>query len=253
MQNRLSSKPYKRYLIGGVFWLFVWQMLHIAIDSSLLLPSPAEVFLVILGFIPNPDFYIIVASSFFRISLGVLIGAVIGVLSGIGIYYSPLLEAVLRIPLSAIKSTPVASFVILALVWIKSSNLSVFIAFLMVTPIFAENVSTGLNSISEEIKEMVRVYKVPIKTQIAKVYYPFLSPFLKNAMRLSIGLGWKAGIAAEVLAVPNNSIGTMLYNSKVYLEMTELFAWTIVIILISMLPDILFSRGANKFENKSQT
>ena len=50
-----------------------------------------------------------------------------------------------------------------------------------------------------------------------------------------IGIGWKAGIAAEVLGLPKNSIGKALYNAKIYLEMPDLFCWTAVIILLSLL------------------
>ena len=65
-------------------------------------------------------------------------------------------------------------------------------------------------------------------------------PYLLTGCRLGLGLCWKAGVAAEVIGVPTGSIGEKLYHAKIYLNTPDLFAWTIVIILISFLFEKLF-------------
>ena len=135
--------------------------------------------------------------------------------------------------MNVVRSTPVASFIILALVWMNKRSVPVFTSFLMVMPIVWSNISTGINSTDKELLEMSKAYKVPKRKIISKVYVPSVMPEVYNSVTTGLGFAWKSGVAAEVLSTPLNSIGTELYNSKVYLETTDLFAWTAVIIIMS--------------------
>ena len=58
----------------------------------------------------------------------------------------------------------------------------------------------------------------------------------------AIGLAWKSGVAAEVLCLPKAAIGTQVYYSKIYLETPSLFAWTAVVIVLSMLLERIVRR-----------
>ena len=49
-----------------------------------------------------------------------------------------------------------------------------------------------------------------------------------------------SGIAAEVIGIPDASIGEQLYYAKLYLDTGGLFAWTFVIIVASSLFESLF-------------
>ena len=53
-------------------------------------------------------------------------------------------------------------------------------------------------------------------------------------------MSWKAGVAAEVIGIPDGSIGEKLYEAKVYLSSADLFAWTVVIVFISILFEKIF-------------
>jgi len=134
-----------------------------------------------------------------------------------------------------IKSTPVASFIILALVWISSKNLSVLIAFLMVLPIAFSNLLFGLKSTDVKLLEMAKVFRLGRLKRIKAIYFPSVLPFLVSAVSVGLGFSFKSGIAAEVIGRPANSIGLNLYEAKLYLMIKELFAWTAVIIIISVL------------------
>ena len=136
--------------------------------------------------------------------------------------------------MTAIKAVPVASFIILVLIWVPSRNLSVVISFLMVLPIVYTNVLNGIRSMDGQLLEMARVFRVPLSRRIRYIYLSQLLPFLRTAFSLSLGLCWKAGIAAEVIGIPDGSIGERLYESKVYLQTADLFAWTLVIVALSI-------------------
>lgn len=220
-----------------VVWLSVWQAAHLLVyagmGTSLLLPSPAETFLRLRELLDEPSFYSIIGHTFLRIFTGFLLGTAMGCVLGGLTAFSPLLYRFFALPMNAIKSTPVASFVILALVWIKGENLSTFIAFLMVLPVIWQSVHTGLQSADPELLEMARVYRFSRGKKLRYLYLPAALPYLISAMRVGLGFSWKSGIAGEVIAIPSQAIGTQLYNAKIYLDMPGLFAWTIVIILLS--------------------
>ena len=143
-------------------------------------------------------------------------------------------DALLRPLMTVVKSTPVASFVVLALIWIARDWLPVFIALLMVLPVVWSNVCTGIRSADPALLELARVYSWPRGRVLRRVYVPSVRPHFLAALRSGLGFGWKAGIAAEVLTVPHSAIGRMIYESKLYLQTTDLFAWTLAVILLSV-------------------
>ena len=159
---------------------------------------------------------------------------VLGVLLGFLTARYRVLHDILSPLLSVIKATPVASFIILALVWITRSGLPAFISGLMVMPILWSNIEEGILHIDKELLEMAQVFRLPRTKIIGKIVIPSVLPYFAAALRTSLGLAWKAGIAAEVLATPKGTIGQSLFDAKVLLETTDLFAWTLTVILLSI-------------------
>jgi len=140
----------------------------------------------------------------------------------------------------AIKSVPVVSFIILCLIWLSSRTLSVFIAFLMVLPIVYTNMLEGIKSTDKKLLEMAQLYNVGWLKKLKYIYLPHLKPYVISACSISIGLSWKAGTAAEVIGIPEGSIGEKLYEAKVYFSSADLLSWTVVIIVVSILFEKLF-------------
>lgn len=137
--------------------------------------------------------------------------------------------------LGAIKATPVASFTLLALVWLKTGLVPAFMAFLMVLPIVWSNVEQGMRQTDVRLLEMARVYGFSCRSKTLKlVYVPSVAPYFLSAFTTAMGMAWKAGVAAEVISQPNNSLGRMLYQAKIYLETPELLAWTVVVVALSV-------------------
>ena len=173
------------------FWITIWQFASMYLGQEILLASPVSVVRKLFELIFSGNFWQSVGFSFVRIVTGFLLAVFLGIFLAVLAYWSKTVEILIAPVIAVVKSTPVASFIILCLIWIPSRNLSVFISFLMVLPYFL------------------------------------------SACRLSLGMCWKAGVAAEVIGVPSGSIGEKLYNAKIYLNTPDLFAWTIVIIVIS--------------------
>lgn len=233
--------PFRKILIV-FFWIFMWQLASMIIDNDILFAGPVEVVGSFCVLIPTADFWLSIAWSFGRIILGFLCAFVVGILMGSLAFYFPPVGEFLAPLISLIKSVPVASFVILALIWIGSANLSVFISFLVVFPMLYIHTVAGLKSTDGKLLEMAQVFSVSRGNRIRYIYSPALMPYLISGCKVALGMSWKSGIAAEVIGVPAHTIGENLYMAKIYLATSDVFAWTIVIIGVSVLFEKVFLR-----------
>ena len=232
----------KRLIIvfSVAFWLVLWQIAAMALDEKILLPSPITVAGRLAELVPQLDFIKSIGFTMMRILIGFLVGLTIGAslaaLSGKVKFIRALFAPII----SAMKSIPVASFTILALIWVSSKNLSVLISVLIAIPIVYSNMLEGIDSLDPKLKTMAEVFEIPKSKRFVGIYLSQLLPYFRSASKLAMGLCWKSGVAAEVIGIPDGSIGEKLYMSKMYLETEDLFAWTLVIILLSFLCEKLF-------------
>lgn len=215
-------------------WLLVWQGAAWLLHQPLLLSSPVQVVQRLFALFLQKGFYRALGFSLLRICGGCLAGMLLGMLLAVLGAFCHAAEYLLHPLMTCIKSVPVASFIILALVWLSSRRLNAFIAFLMVLPIVYGSVLQGLHALDRQLNEMAVVYHIPWPRRFLFIDLPQLKPYLFSAASLAVGMSWKAGIAAEVIGIPSGSIGEMLYQSKIYLDMGGLYAWTLVIVLLSM-------------------
>ena len=235
-----NAKRFLRPLLALVFWLAVWQGFAVILAKPLLLPSPIEVLTRLFELAVTKDFWYYTFVSLWRIILGVGIAIILGLLLAVLCCRSSLVDTLVAPLLITIKSTPVASFVILVLIWVKRDYVPVLIAGLMVLPIIWANVCAGIRGTDKQLLEMAKVYKLSRSRVLKRIYIPSVMPHFHSACRTALGFGWKSGVAAEVLTVPTHSIGRLIYESKLYLLTTDLFAWTMVVVLLSLLLEKVF-------------
>jgi len=223
------------HLAAIAFWLAIWQAASVWVGQEILLVSPVKAFKTLLHLLGKEAFYLSVFGSLKRIALGFILALAAGVLlAGLSKWLMPV-RVLLNPPMQTIKAIPVASFVVLALIWTSSRNLSILISFLMVLPVVYGNFLDGLSRADAKLLQMAQVFRVGRLKRIWGIYLPSAFPHLLSAMRLSLGLCWKAGIAAEVIGQPRQSIGSSLHSAKITFNTPELFAWTIAIVCLSVL------------------
>lgn len=242
---RKIPKPI-RTVIVIIFWICIWWILSLIVNNEVLIPTPLKVLQKFKELCTGADFYISIGTSILRIIAGFFGAVAAGVLTGILCAKITIADEILLPVLSVIRATPVASFIILALVFINKEIIPVAIAFLMVFPVIHGNIKEGILNTDGDLLEMVRFFKVSKKDVIFKLYVPQVFPFFFSGIKTCLGLAWKAGVAAEVLCFPIYSIGKNLYYSKVYLETDSLFAWTIVIVIISIVIEKVMTRIIEK-------
>ena len=216
-------------------WIAVWAVLSAFVGEEIFLPSPVSVVKSLFSLIPQPSFWKAVVFTLSRVIVGIVLSSVIAIVLAVLSSFSEKLEVLLSPLVKAVRSIPVASVIILVLLWVKSRNLSVVISSLVVFPVIYTSVLSGMKNTSPLLLEMASNYSVGRRKRIRYIYIPSIFPYLKAGMRTAVGFAWKSAVAAEVIGLPKNSIGTALYEAKIYLLTSDLFSWTLVIVILSAL------------------
>lgn len=230
-----QQRPNVNGLPALLFWTAVWYLAAILVENPLLLPTPLQVLRCWAALAGTPAFWQTAVVSIGRILLGVGCAVVLGTVLAVLTSRSRLLNALIAPAMTAMQATPVASFTILVLIWVDRNYVPVLICAMMGLPIVWSSVSSGIRMTDPQLLEMAKVYRLSRFHTLRRIWVPSVMPFFRTACCSALGLGWKAGIAAEVLTVPRRSIGRMISESKLYLLTEELFAWTLTVIVLSLL------------------
>ena len=236
----LKNKGFRRTL-AVLISLTVWQISAMIVNMDFLFPTPISVICRLFTMWSEEGFFLAISNSFIKIVLGFSLGLTLGLILALVAARFSIVEDLLWPFMITVKSVPVASFIVLALMWLTSKELSTFISFLMALPIIYTNILSGIQNSNREMDKMATVFNMPIGRRILYIWMPRIKPFMISACSIAIGLSWKAGIAAELIGIPYNSLGEMLYYSKLYFNTLDLFAWTIIIVLISIGFEKLFT------------
>ncbi len=229
----MARSAWKKNTVILLIWLALWCGLDLFVHNSIMLAGPVETVRALISLLPTGEFWLSILRSAVRIFGGYLTGSAIGMLFAAAGYRFPLFDDFISPFVRVIRAVPVASFVILLLIWAGSRNLAFFICALVTFPILYLNTKSGLVSMDEKLLEMGRVYRFPYASRVRHLYLPHLLPHLQSAFALSLGMSWKSGVAAEVIGQPKGTVGNALYRAKVFLATPELFAWTAVIVALS--------------------
>lgn len=221
-------------LLAILAWIIIWWIASIIIEQEMILPSPVSVMKKIISFLPQPSFWHSIGFSLSNILIGFLSGYCLGLVLACLSNQIRMVEVFLNPFIVTIKAAPVASYIILLLLFFSSRHVSVIISFLMAFPIVYTNILNGLKNVNKKLLEMAYVYGVSFSKKIIYIYFSELLPFLITSFSLGLGMCWKAGIAAEVIGLPLGSIGEKLYQAKIFVDTTSVLAWTVVIISISL-------------------
>lgn len=246
------------WLLPLGFWVLVWQgaVLYIRevlqIGGELILPSPWSVCTTLVALMGSVVFWQTALATLLRIFAGLLAGIFVGTLIAICTSAWDWADRLLSPAVRIIRATPVASFILLVILWAPTGRVPGIVAALMVLPVVWGNVSRGIAQADPLLLEMARAYRFGIGKTVRLVYLPLVLPYFAAGCHTALGLAWKAGVAAEVLCVPKLAIGTQIYFSKSYLETPTLFAWTIVVIVLSFLLEGILGAMLSRLEGGTE-
>lgn len=223
----------KNRILGIAVWLLLWEIAFLIVNQAIYLPSPFNVLKSIVQLISDKNFLIVIFMTTYRVLISFILSAIFGISIGFFCGINKRLYEIFEPIIVLIRSIPVISVIILAIVWFQSSSVPIFSGFLMCFPVIWTNMVEGIKKTDIKLIEMSTVFKIKPFSIFKSVYLPSSLPYIKAGLSTALGLSWKVIAAAEVLSLPKYAIGSKLHDSKVYLETDDLFAWTMMIILLS--------------------
>lgn len=236
-----NVKKIIKAVVCAAFWLGVWALLSLIVNKSVILPSPVATVKKLWELLGTGAFYLSCLSSLGRVFLGFLTGVILG--TSLAALSHAGGEFMISPAVSVVKATPVASIIIVLLFFINRNIVPVTATLLMVVPIMYSNVLNGVRAVPKEAREVASVYRFGFGKRMKYCVIPAVSPYFSAGLKTAVGIAWKAGVAAEVLCTPTTSIGAALYDAKSTLESEELFAWTLTVIILSILIEKLLVLG----------
>jgi NitT/TauT family transport system permease protein len=256
MKDSTTSRNKKKIFLTFVSILsgiVIWAIAAAVIGKPVILPSPYETLKSILLLIREPEFIQALSATILRVFLGVTVAFVIGVILGIIAGLNESMYDLINPFFSVMRPVPVASVIILINLWVHSDLVSVVVVFLICTPIIWANTVTGIKKTDKDLLEVGKIYNVPKSRILRDIYIPSVVPYVTVAFLSCVGLSWKVTITAEILANVLPSVGMEVYYSKIYLETESLFAWTVVIVVLSYAVELLIKWVLKKVDKTKLT
>lgn len=229
-------------LTTTLFWVAVWYLAYVLVGKEYIIPSPLHTLFLMGQMLLTASFWENAFWTLLRVVGGMILSFTLGAISAVGAYLIPSIRRILSGPVVALKSVPVMSVIMLAILALPTDGVPVFVCFLMCYPVVYTNLLIGLDSVDRQLIEMCQVYQINGKRRVWTLYWPSIRPYVKAALILITGLSWKTVVASEVFAVPRHSMGYRLLSAKAILAADELFAWTIAIVILSCLSEKLVKR-----------
>lgn len=234
----------KKTAIGigiAAFWILLWYTVTAIINNPLIFPNPRETLIRLCELTTTKSFWIFTAKSLFRIITGIIIAIPAAVIISVICTHSRIFKHFFEPAVLLMKTTPVVSFILIAIFIFDREIIPSVITFVMIFPVLYRNLCEGIKQTPNNLLEMARLFRIPWHLKIKNIYLPSTMPYFCSALTTSVGLAIKAGIAAEVVAYIPDSIGKKLSDAKSYMEPADLLAWTAVIIIMSLILEKLIS------------
>lgn len=253
MMNSITKNKLKRLALatlGIAFWVLVWQIAAVALNKPYLIPTVSATLSALWDILISGKLFKAVVFTLLRVLLGLSLGVGMGVLLAFLTNRFRFLYAVVSPIISIIKSTPVASFIVILWVLFDGGTLAVFVAFLMVMPIIWQNLTDGFSAVDKELSELCDVFEFSYSKRLELLILPTLASYFFPALVTSVGLAWKSEIAAEIIAYTKSSIGAMINDAKYFLETPKVFALTIVVVIMSLLLEGLTKNLMRRYKHE---
>ena len=236
MMNSTMKNKFKKALgliLVLFFWLAVWEICARKIQLNFVLPTVGETFDAMISIISQKNELLTIILSLMRITTGFLMGVIIAMGLGILAVRFKAIKTLLS-PLNIVaKSTPVAVIIIMLWLMIGGARVPAAVSTIMVVPIIWQSILDGCEAIDPQLDEVCRIYNFSYFKRLKFLVMPTLLSYLLPALLTASGLAFKAGIAAEIICMTKKSIGQNLYNAKFLLDGPMMFAWTLIVLILS--------------------
>ena len=245
-------------IVATAILLAGWQLFAVIANQPELIPSLPRLVRTLCEWLVSGSFYQSVGATILRGVLGMSISFVCAIgMAGLFARFEWVYE-LFRPLLAIMRSIPVISFILLALIFLNPESIPLMIAFLTMFPLLTENLTRGILDLRPGLSIMARQFHIKRSNVLFQIIYPQLKPFLYSGLASAAGFGWRAIIMGEVLSQCAFGIGSEMKRAQNFISVPELLAWTIVAVFISFFFDKGISKVADitpkiSFANEDQT
>lgn len=237
--RRILLKTLKAVVPIAVY-ILIWQLLSMLVGSRLLLlPSPLDTLHAMKEIVISEAGWRSIGMTVLRILCGYFLGCAAGVALAVLTSHFRVFDWLLKPLRSLIKTTPITSFALILLVSVVSGVVPIIVAMIVVVPMIWQTTEEAIRNRSIQLAEMAAIYLRPWQ-KLRFVSLPQILPHFFASASTALGFAWKAVITAEILALPKLGIGRQMQFHKIHIEIPELFAWTLLVIILSVALEYAF-------------
>ncbi|MBQ6630779.1 MAG: ABC transporter permease subunit [Romboutsia sp.] len=238
-ENKLNRKDNLEVTLSCVAFLIIWQVVALIINNDIYIPTIGQTINSLIEIAKENRFYTDVLLTIGRTIISFIVAFLLALILGLLSYSFRIIKNFLR-PINALlQSIPNLVLIVLALIWFNKDNTPYIVGFTVVFPILYDSILGAMRGIDKGIIEMANIYKISIKDKLLKIYIPSIIFRLVPIMISTFSLGFKVVIAGEVHGQPKYGIGTMIQIEKNNFNTSGVFAWLIVILIISLILELI--------------
>lgn len=212
-------------------WL-VWLIAYHIVRNDYVLPSFEDAIVQMVVLLSKASFWRAFGNTFLRalwaflasLALGVGLAIPAHLVGGVRAFFAPVV--------SVLRTVPTMAIVLMLLLWTTPAVAPVIVSALVLFPAAYAAALASLDEVGEAYGELTKAFRVGIGRKIAKMYLPLAAPTLLKQAGSIFSLGLKVVISGEVIASTYRSLGGMMQEAQIYLQMPRLMALTLVTVLL---------------------
>lgn len=233
--KEFSWKNNRQIIIACIVLLVFWEIIAVKINNDIYLPRIEQVLVSMSEIIRNESFLYNIISSFYRTLISFIFALISSIVLGVLSYMYPFFMNFLKPINSVVKTIPTMVLVVLGLIWFDKNNAPFIVGFAIVFPILYDGILNELRCMDKKLIDMCYIYKVSIIQKVKKIYIPIIGFYIMKSLISTFSLAFKVVVAGEVHGQPKFGIGSAIQLEKVNFNTTAIFAWIIIIAIISIL------------------
>lgn len=219
------------------FWLALWQLASWVLSSPIILPGPVEVVCALVHALVKAGFWTSVIRSCIQILLGVATAYAAAIPLAFAAHRWGIVRALASPPLQAFKAAPIVCLIVLLLLWFGSAWVGFAAVILVAVPGLYFPALDGLDGADGRMRELFDVHRIGGARRLLAFTWLQVLPFVRAASATVVGMAWKAGVAAELIGMPEGSMGERIFQAKLLLETADVFAWTVVVVALAVVSE----------------
>lgn len=232
----------KRQVVFVCAIILLWWLLFMYIDNELMLPNPFAVFKQMIQHVTSLLFYQSVMTTLLRMISGFLCALFIAITCGYVSMLYPLFYRLLS-PLNFFaKSVPNIAYILIILVWFGNELATSIIIFLIIYPILFENFYQAFAHFDPTLKDIMKLYPKSPLHELWYIYLPNIKAVCIASITSAASLGIKVGVMSEILGSIQVGIGRQLQIARLQIDMTEIFAYSIWLMIILLILEFAIKR-----------